>query len=268
MKQCQRCKQWKDESEFNKHSAKKDGLQSWCRECVSKHCKEWYVSMPNEKMVEISKTRKLWRESNPKRRRFLLVRSSLKYAGCSIDDDVLSEFLSRQPEKCEICGTPSNGKQLCVDHDHRSHELRGYLCGKCNRWFIGQFGDVKLLSNAVRYLTVDWTRRLVKSGAQSKHKLSKYRAALKSSGNFTDNDDTLAEFILRRPSTCEICGHPSNGRALHMDHDHETGRLRGYLCEQCNRVLIGQYGDLNLLNRAIWYLSTPWQQRLKDPAHP
>jgi hypothetical protein len=41
---------------------------------------------------------------------------------------------------CAICGKPENGPQLCVDHDHESGKLRGFLCHQCNIG-IGMFGD-------------------------------------------------------------------------------------------------------------------------------
>lgn len=34
MKTCSKCKQEKSETDFNKHKQKKDGLNSWCRDCT------------------------------------------------------------------------------------------------------------------------------------------------------------------------------------------------------------------------------------------
>jgi hypothetical protein len=33
---------------------------------------------------------------------------------------------------------------------------------------------------------------------------------------------------------CEVCGEPQVGRPLALDHNHETGRVRGLLCYSCN----------------------------------
>lgn len=58
-----------------------------------------------------------------------------------------------------------------------------------------------------------------------------------------------------RPEQCECCGGAPSGRGgLHADHDHATGKFRGWLCSRCN-MGIGQLGDTlaNVL-RAARYL--------------
>lgn len=58
-----------------------------------------------------------------------------------------------------------------------------------------------------------------------------------------------------RPSVCDLCGRvPAGTRPLHVDHDHRTGRFRGWLCGDCN-TSIGKLGDDVLgLSRALMYL--------------
>ncbi len=56
------------------------------------------------------------------------------------------------------------------------------------------------------------------------------------------------------PELCECCGGAPGKRAMHLDHDHETGKFRGWLCSSCNRG-IGLLGDsLERLQRATDYL--------------
>ncbi len=55
-----------------------------------------------------------------------------------------------------------------------------------------------------------------------------------------------------KPLTCEMCD--AGGRQMHLDHDHATGKFRGWLCNRCNMAL-GVLGDtVANLERAIDYL--------------
>ena len=46
----------------------------------------------------------------------------------------------------------------------------------------------------------------------------------------------------RQGGVCVICGSKDSHRKLSVDHDHETGRIRGLLCSSCN-IAIGLLGD-------------------------
>ena len=55
---------------------------------------------------------------------------------------------------------------------------------------------------------------------------------------------------------CDLCGCPEMEctTQLHMDHDHETGEFRGFLCARCN-IGIGHFRDSEeLLIDALHYL--------------
>lgn len=71
---------------------------------------------------------------------------------------------------------------------------------------------------------------------------------------------------------CAICKGPPSGKddIYHVDHDHETGALRGLLCHYCNTSLGGFKDDVVALQRAIEYLIEPPFQGLtpKLPARP
>ena len=63
------------------------------------------------------------------------------------------------------------------------------------------------------------------------------------------------EFILSsQGGVCAICGLPNNGRNFAIDHDHETGKIRGLLCVGCNAGIGSLKDDVNLVRRALEYL--------------
>lgn len=48
MKKCSKCKETKELSSFNKHSARKDGLQTFCRDCERMRKKKYYQEHPEK----------------------------------------------------------------------------------------------------------------------------------------------------------------------------------------------------------------------------
>lgn len=71
---------------------------------------------------------------------------------------------------------------------------------------------------------------------------------------------------------CFICRRPPRNKRLAVDHDHETGLVRGLLCADnengCNRAVIGNLeravdGGLAAAKRAVDYLDYPPAQRLR-----
>lgn len=64
----------------------------------------------------------------------------------------------------------------------------------------------------------------------------------------------LAKFQRKR---CAICRRKSNPKHwMDIDHDHETGLIRGLLCNRCNAG-IGRLKTIALLQAALLYLSAP-----------
>lgn len=66
------------------------------------------------------------------------------------------------------------------------------------------------------------------------------------------------------PVVCELCGSPPGKRVLHLDHDHRTGKFRGWLCQMCN-LSLGKFGDnAQGLARALAYLDKNTGSLLPD----
>jgi hypothetical protein len=72
---------------------------------------------------------------------------------------------------------------------------------------------------------------------------------------------TGAEFQAMVDAQGGLCAICQERPAVHVDHDHETGQVRGVLCFPCNAAL-GQFRDrIDLLARAASYLeTTTWQK--------
>lgn len=66
----------------------------------------------------------------------------------------------------------------------------------------------------------------------------------------------LAKMRIQQRDCCAICGgrDPVSGKALAIDHDHSTGRVRGLLCIRCNTALGSFKDDAALLVGALAYL--------------
>ena len=66
-------------------------------------------------------------------------------------------------------------------------------------------------------------------------------------------DNHCCPICLRTESEC-VSGGQRTKRPFRLDHNHETGAFRGFLCDSCNTGLGKFKDDPALLNRAISYL--------------
>ena len=65
----------------------------------------------------------------------------------------------------------------------------------------------------------------------------------------------LIELYNKQEGKCAICGEePKTKRGLHIDHNHETGQVRGLLCHGCNVALGSFKENLDVIANAIKYL--------------
>ena len=58
-----------------------------------------------------------------------------------------------------------------------------------------------------------------------------------------------AEMLEAQGGVCLLCGNRPRTIRLAVDHDHQTGRIRGLLCRRCNKALgFWEHDELNMLN--------------------
>ena len=67
--------------------------------------------------------------------------------------------------------------------------------------------------------------------------------------NFTGKH--LRELKQRQGNRCYVCNKLENGEKLHLDHNHTTGKLRGYACGPCNTEILAGLDALFLLDPTI-----------------
>ena len=108
------------------------------------------------------------------------------------------------------------------------------------------------LANPDKYR--DTKKRYSKNNAE-KIRVEKRNRNLKSKYGITSQEfDDMAK---AQGGCCAICRQPPSGRwrRLVVDHCHSSGRVRGLLCNQCNRALGFLGDDQETLDRAASYLN-------------
>lgn len=69
--------------------------------------------------------------------------------------------------------------------------------------------------------------------------------------------ETFFDLVEKQDNKCALCEKPFEGlsrRLIHIDHCHQTGRVRGLLCMTCN-VALGMLGDTaESLSKALAYV--------------
>lgn len=92
-------------------------------------------------------------------------------------------------------------------------------------------------------------RRLTPEQKERK-KTYRTKARCKKYGLTTDQYEQILE---DQANVCAVCT-KSFGKTPHIDHDHETGAVRGILCHHCNTALGLLKDSPELLLRAVMYL--------------
>ena len=90
---------------------------------------------------------------------------------------------------------------------------------------------------------------------KKKYCSKKTRAAhIKSKYGLSEEDYTA--LFEKQQGKCSICGKhdPKDYHGLCVDHDHNTGKIRGLLCHNCNSALGNFYDNVDYLLSAVDYL--------------
>ena len=117
------------------------------------------------------------------------------------------------------------------------------VCKKCKQIKHSSLETRK--SSTEKYKNTDKYKNTLR-----KHTLLKYGISI----------EEYDEMLTRQNFVCKICSRPENKmlngkvRRLSVDHDHETGKIRGLLCMDCNTTLGKMNDDVNLFIKMVNYL--------------
>lgn len=101
-----------------------------CKPCARERASEWSKSNPKRKQVQARE----WRENNPDRAR--AIRMANKF---NMDVETIYSYLLERGDVtvCDICQLEEpSGRNLDIDHDHETNEIRGLLCSSCNNGLV------------------------------------------------------------------------------------------------------------------------------------
>jgi hypothetical protein len=76
--------------------------------------------------------------------------SNIRAYGISVAE--YNRLFEDQNGLCAICGKDNGSISLCIDHDHKTNEVRGLLCNLCNRAIGLMKDDPILLIKAADYV--------------------------------------------------------------------------------------------------------------------
>ena len=147
MLRCNKCGQIKPMEQFPVNSKCSTGRSSPCKECRNRQRKMLPVTLYRR---ERDRQRAIRRRSDP---RFPIWRKSYvlrkQYGLTFLEFQQLKEVHNN---RCAICGTQPEPRNLHIDHVHGTKKVRGLLCSNCNAG-VGQFrDDPLLLIKAAQYL--------------------------------------------------------------------------------------------------------------------
>jgi hypothetical protein len=104
--------------------------------------------------AKINAIQREWRRQNPSKTKAQWRRHRLKRAHGITEADYRA-MLASQGGMCAICGGPPKaclGDVFCVDHDHVTGQIRGLLCGNCNKGIGCLADDPDIVTAAAAYL--------------------------------------------------------------------------------------------------------------------
>lgn len=165
---------------------------------------------------------------------------------------------SKNDKRIKFCS-----EQCRCEYRNKTKYMKSYYNENTDKWKHRQaqqsYKDAKNEARRSRYQTDEAFRQEV-IGRSKQYRID-HPTAKRSQDLYSKYKLTLEEYdalLKEQDGKCAICGLKSedNGRygVLYVDHNHQTGKIRGLLCENCNLGLGIFKDNIDTLNNAIKYL--------------
>lgn len=177
--------------------------------------------------------------------------------------------LSFSTRSCFWCGDeymPTSGTQIyCPECKGVADEMRDLLTRKTKQTlFRARYPNGK--PHRVRVCRMcgqefQWTGTCQRVCLQCRHK--KEEKMIRDAGlkRYGITEQEYGELYRAQGGKCAVCGKENSGatqngkrKKMYVDHDHETGRVEGLLCNNCNFALGFVHDDPELLTKLVAYL--------------
>jgi hypothetical protein len=235
-KRCPKCGETKFAQRFFRHKNRRDGLASWCSACMLAYQHGQRSPKPAIRVPDGMKRCCTCKE----------IRQQADFAVSRRERDGLQR-------RCRSCTrTRKMARYIYVQREVLPHDVK--RCRRCK--------DVKprtdFTSSTVNrdglysycHPCVNATNKERIRRDPARHRARILASKLRRKYGLTR--EQFAEMQVRQGHTCAICAEPTED--FHIDHDHQTRRVRALLCHKCN-VGLGHYNDnADLLRRAADYL--------------
>jgi len=137
--------------------------------------------------------------------------------------------------------------KLPQDHPY----IKGRTCTSCGEYKSVEYFSLEKDKRSVGGITI-------RSKCKPCNEFIKYKAFMKRRYGITYQE--YCDLIDHQNGKCAICeasdaqNNRTSGR-LFIDHCHTTGKVRGLLCSKCNHAIGQLNDDIELLKKAIKYLT-------------
>ena len=175
MKKCEKCKEIKEIVEFHHCSARNDGLQGYCKKCLTEYSKKWIKDHPNIHSERWKKRKKTERYMEQRRKASEKYRKENKEKTNAAVASWLSRNLGKHSERQglrranKMMATPSWANRFFIKEIYDLAQRRTKCTGI--EWHVDHI--VPLKSNLVCGLHVEHNLRVI-PGIENQKKQNRY----------------------------------------------------------------------------------------------